>query len=229
MTRTTLLVSAAVTASALALTACAGGGDDTATATDPAGTSADASAESGTNAPPEPGADAPADEGERSAADVMFVRMMIPHHEQAIEMSDIILAKSDIPADITALAEKIKAEQAPEIDQMTAWLDQWGQPPGPRDGHRGHGGGGMPVMGNDMSMMDGMLSADELQQLFDAEGTDAAQLYLEQMIAHHEGAIDMAQGEVSDGTYQPTVDLARSIIDTQQQEIARMREMLAAI
>ncbi|WP_440219931.1 DUF305 domain-containing protein [Dietzia sp. MNB45] len=229
MTRTKLLVSAAVTASALALTACAGGGDDTATATDPAGTSADASAESGTNAPPEPGADAPADEGERSAADVMFVRMMIPHHEQAIEMSDIILAKSDIPADITALAEKIKAEQAPEIDQMTAWLDQWGQPPGPRDGHRGHGGGGMPVMGNDMSMMDGMLSADELQQLFDAEGTDAARLYLEQMIAHHEGAIDMAQGEVSDGTYQPTVDLARSIIDTQQQEIARMREMLAAM
>ncbi|MFJ6110944.1 DUF305 domain-containing protein [Dietzia maris] len=227
MTRTKLLVSAAVTASALALTACAGGGDDTATATDPAGTSADASAESGTNAPPEPGADAPADEGERSAADVMFVRMMIPHHEQAIEMSDIILAKSDIPADITALAEKIKAEQAPEIDQMTAWLDQWGQPPGPRDGHRGHGGGGMPVMGNDMSMMDGMLSADELQRLFDAEGTDAARLYLEQMIAHHEGAIDMAQGEVSDGTYQPTVDLARSIIDTQQQEIARMREMLA--
>ncbi|MFS4487739.1 DUF305 domain-containing protein [Dietzia kunjamensis] len=229
MTRTKLLVSAAVTASALALTACAGGGDDTATATDPAGTSADASAESGTNAPPEPGADAPADEGERSAADVMFVRMMIPHHEQAIEMSDIILARSDIPADITALAEKIKAEQAPEIDQMTAWLDQWGQPPGPRDGHRGHGGGGMPVMGNDMSMMDGMLSADELQQLFDAEGTDAARLYLEQMIAHHEGAIDMAQGEVSDGTYQPTVDLARSIIDTQQQEIARMREMLAAM
>ena len=229
MTRTTLLVSAAVTASALALTACAGGGDDTATATDPAGTSADASAESGTNAPPEPGADAPADEGERSAADVMFVRMMIPHHEQAIEMSDIILAKSDIPADITALAEKLKAEQAPEIDQMTTWLDQWGQPPGPRDGHRGHGGGGMPVMGNDMSMMDGMLSADELQQLFDAEGTDAARLYLEQMIAHHEGAIDMAQGEVSDGTYQPTVDLARSIIDTQQQEIARMREMLAAM
>ena len=227
MTRTKLLVSAAVTASALALTACAGGGDDTATATDPAGTSADASAESGTNAPPEPGADAPADEGERSAADVMFVRMMIPHHDQAIEMSDIILAKSDIPADITALAEKIKAEQAPEIDQMTAWLDQWGQPPGPRDGHRGHGGGGMPVMGNDMSMMDGMLSADELQQLFDAEGTDAARLYLEQMIAHHEGAIDMAQGEVADGTYQPTVDLARSIIDTQQQEIARMREMLA--
>ena len=229
MTRTTLLVSAAVTASALALTACAGGGVGGDTATAPASTAADASAESGTNAPPEPGADAPADEGERSAADVMFVRMMIPHHEQAIEMSDIILAKSDIPADITALAEKIKAEQAPEIDQMTTWLDQWGQPPGPRDGHRGHGGGGMPVMGNDMSMMDGMLSADELQQLFDAEGTDAARLYLEQMIAHHEGAIDMAQGEVSDGTYQPTVDLARSIIDTQQQEIARMREMLAAM
>ncbi|MBB0993169.1 DUF305 domain-containing protein, partial [Dietzia sp. SLG510A3-40A3] len=147
----------------------------------------------------------------------------------AIEMSDIILAKSDIPADTTALAEKIKAEQAPEIDQMTTWLDQWGQPPGPRDGHRGHGGGGMPVMGNDMSMMDGMLSADELQQLFDAEGTDAARLYLEQMIAHHEGAIDMAQGEVADGTYPPTVALARSIIDTQQQEIARMREMLAAM
>ncbi|MBB0992416.1 DUF305 domain-containing protein [Dietzia sp. SLG510A3-30A2] len=222
MTRTTLLLPAALTAVALTLSACTDSTDSTEAS--PAAPTTAAGATTSVA-----GTVASGQDEEHSQADVMFAQMMLPHHQQAIEMSDIILAKSDIPADTTALAEKIKAEQAPEIDQMTTWLDQWGQPPGPRDGHRGHGGGGMPVMGNDMSMMDGMLSADELQQLFDAEGTDAARLYLEQMIAHHEGAIDMAQGEVADGTYPPTVALARSIIDTQQQEIARMREMLAAM
>ena len=234
MTRTRILISAAVAASALALTACADSGDDPAAAPT---SSAGAGAESGTSAesgaPAESDSDAPAEAGEPTAADVMFSRMMIPHHEQAIEMSDIILAKPDIPADVTALAEKIKAEQGPEIEQMEAWLDEWDQPTGPRDGHGGHGGGsqgdGGMNMGEDMSMMGGMLSADELQQLSDAEGTDAVRRFLEQMIAHHEGAIDMARGEVADGGYQPTIDLARSIIDTQQREIATMRDMLSAM
>ena len=141
---------------------------------------------------------------------------MMPHHQQAIEMSDIILAKDDIPADVAALAEKIKAAQGPEIAQLTDWLEQWGEATEPQDGHGGH----------DMSMMEGMLSDEELQQLYDAPCPEAAELFLNQMIAHHEGAVAMAEDQVENGTYPPAVDLAQTIIDTQQQEIDTMQQML---
>jgi uncharacterized protein (DUF305 family) len=79
-----------------------------------------------------------------------------------------------------------------------------------------------------MGMMDGMLSPREMQELSDAEGADAVRLFLERMIDHHEGAIDMAEAQVADGTYPPAVDLAREIIATQQREIDDMRGMLTA-
>ncbi|MDO5512297.1 DUF305 domain-containing protein [Corynebacterium sp.] len=212
MTRTALLLPAALTAAALTLSACTDSSDDASTASATSSTSPSAStAASGT---------AVSDSAENHAdADVMFAQMMIPHHQQAIEMSDIVLAKDGIPADITTLAEEIKAAQGPEIEQMTGWLEQWGEPTEPQDGHGGH----------DMSMMEGMLSEGEIQQLSDAEGVDAAQMFLEQMIAHHEGAITMAEDEVSSGRYEPAVELARTIIDTQQQEIDTMRGMLDAL
>ncbi|MBB1029308.1 DUF305 domain-containing protein, partial [Dietzia sp. SLG310A2-38A2] len=197
----------------------------------------------------EDGAPATAEEGaasEHSAADVRFARMMIPHHQQAIEMSDIILAKDDIPDDLTELAEEIKAAQDPEIEQMNEWLEEWGEPAGSRGGHggpadpgMGHGDHGGPGAGDhmgdrmgdagEMRMMDGMLSPQEMQELADAEGTDAARLFLEQMIVHHEGAIDMAEDQVAGGTHPQAVELAQTIIDTQQREIDQMREMLAAL
>ncbi|AWH92541.1 DUF305 domain-containing protein [Dietzia lutea] len=221
MARATLLMAATVTASALILTACAESGDDTASAPS---TSTGAPAET---AAPASGTEpvAPDEGGEHSRADVMFAQTMLPHHEQAVEMSDLLLTKSDIPADVTALAEQIRAEQGPEIEQMTAWLEQWGEPLSPEGGHGGQHGG----HGGDMAGMEGMLSQTELEQLADAEGTDAARLFLEGMIAHHEGAIDMARQEVDEGSYQPAVDLARSIIETQQDEIATMRDMLSGV
>ena len=149
----------------------------------------------------------------------MFAQMMIPHHQQAIEMSEIILAKDGIPADVTALAEEIKAAQGPEIAQLTDWLEQWGEPTEPQGGHGGH----------DMSTMDGMLSDDEIQQLSQAQGVDAARMFMEQMIAHHEGAITMAEEEVAGGRYDPAVELAQTIIDTQQQEIDTMRSLLNSL
>lgn len=160
--------------------------------------------------------DAAEDSARHSEADVMFAQMMIPHHQQAVEMSDILLAKDDVPGQVADLAEAIKAAQGPEIEQLTTWLDQWGEPTQPEDTHGGH----------DMSEMEGMLSEEELQELADSPGPEAAQLFLEQMITHHEGAVAMAEAEVADGTYQPAVDLAQTIIDTQQQEIDTMRQML---
>jgi uncharacterized protein (DUF305 family) len=61
-------------------------------------------------------------------ADVMFAQHMIPHHQQAIEMSDMILAKQDIDPRVVELANQIKTAQGPEIEQMQGWLKQWGQP-----------------------------------------------------------------------------------------------------
>ncbi|MBB1041248.1 MULTISPECIES: DUF305 domain-containing protein [unclassified Dietzia] len=213
MTSRIFLAAAAV--AVLTLSACADDGDDT-TATTPATTT---TAEDGAPATTEEG-----DASEHSAADVRFARMMIPHHEQAIEMSDIILAKEGVPDDVRELAEEIKAAQGPEIEQLDEWLGEWGEPGMGRDDHGDHMGDA-----GEMRMMDGMLSPEEMQELADAEGTDAARLFLEQMIVHHEGAIDMAEDQVSGGTHPEAVELAQTIIDTQQREIDQMREMLAGL
>lgn len=163
-------------------------------------------------------------------ADVMFAQMMIPHHSQAIEMSDMILAKDNIPAEVSALAEQIKAAQGPEIDQLESWLDQWGAPTSMPDGAHD-----MPSMDEDMGMdgmsdgmsgMDGMMSDEDMQALSDAQGTDAARLFLKQMITHHEGAVEMARTEIAEGQFPEAVVMARSIVETQQQEIETMRQLL---
>ncbi|MFD6897588.1 DUF305 domain-containing protein [Rhodococcus sp. NPDC060086] len=162
-------------------------------------------------------------------ADVMFAQMMLPHHSQAIEMSDMLLAKQDVPADVTALAEQIKAAQGPEIAQLESWLAQWGEPTAMTE--TDHDMPGMDEGMNDMEgmEMEGMMSAEDMQALSDAQGTEAARLFLTQMIAHHEGAVDMAQTEIEDGQFPDAVEMARTIVDTQQQEIETMRELLTTL
>jgi uncharacterized protein (DUF305 family) len=149
-----------------------------------------------------------------NAADVMFVQMMIPHHEQAIVMADLVLDTDGIDPRVIDLADQIKAAQGPEISQMEQWLDDWGIPAMP-DGHGGHGG------------MDGMLSDEELQRLDDAEGADATCLFLEGMIVHHEGAIDMARDLMRDGQNAHVRMLAEAIVASPQAEIDLMRDLLA--
>lgn len=210
MIRKPKLVTTVAAAALLALSACTNDGDDT---------TAGATTSASTSAVQETSTQTLDKTSGHSEADVMFAQMMMPHHRQAIEMSDIILAKDGIPADVTQLAEEIKNAQGPEIQQLTEWLDGWGEPTEPQGSTGGH----------NMAEMDGMLGDDELQQLSDAEGTDAARLFLEQMIAHHEGAITMAEDEVDKGSFQPAVDMAQMIIDTQQQEIDTMRDLLNSL
>jgi uncharacterized protein (DUF305 family) len=151
-------------------------------------------------------------------ADVTFAQHMIPHHTQAVEMSDTLLTKQGIDPRVTALANQIKAAQGPEIQQMQGWLTQWGAPSKP------------PMSGNgDMPGMSGMMSEQDMTALKDAQGADATKLYLTQMIAHHQGAITMAQGEIKDGQYPPAVEMAHAIVTSQQQEIDTMNGMLASI
>lgn len=111
-----------------------------------------------------------------NSADVVFAQMMIPHHEQAVQMSDMILAKGGVDERVRDLATQIKAAQQPEVDQLQDWLTDWGASESADDGHGGH----------DQS---GMMSSDDLAALETATGTEAARLFLEQMVIHHEGAI----------------------------------------
>lgn len=163
-------------------------------------------------------------------ADVMFAQHMIPHHQQAVEMSDVLLAKQGIDARVTDLATQIKGAQAPEIEQMQGWLKQWGNPPMPPMPQQGHGNMGQGDMGQgDMPAMQGMVSETDMNALRNAQGAEAAKLYLTHMIAHHEGAITMAQDEIKDGQYPAAVEMARTIVKTQQQEIDTMREILGSL
>jgi len=145
-------------------------------------------------------------------ADIMFTTMMIPHHEQAVAMADIVLGEDGIDPQVVALAETIKAAQGPEIELMKSWLDEWGT--------------GMGDMGG---MGDGMMSETDMQALEGAIGDEASRLFLEQMIEHHQGAIDMAQTEVDDGENPDVVSLAETIIEVQTTEIATMEEILASL
>lgn len=158
-------------------------------------------------------------DGEHNAADVEFAQGMIPHHAQAIEMSDMVLAKEGVDERIHDLATRIKAAQAPEIEQMTGWLDAWGAEVPATGSHgmdhsaMGHGSGGM-------------MSEEDLAALADAEGANAARRFLEQMIAHHRGAVMMAETEVAQGANGDAARLARAIIDAQRAEIAEMTTLL---
>lgn len=145
-------------------------------------------------------------------ADLAFTMMMIPHHEQAIEMSDLVLGADGIDERVRDLAEQIKAAQQPEIDLMAGWLEDWGHPAGSGMEGMDHGG---------------MMSDGDLDALAAADGVEAARLFLEQMIEHHEGAIDMARAELDAGTHPDVLALAQRIVDAQTAEIATMREILA--
>jgi uncharacterized protein (DUF305 family) len=146
-------------------------------------------------------------------ADIMFAQMMIPHHEQAIEMSELILAKDGVDPEVVELAQEIMAAQGPEIEQMERWLDEWDAP--------------SMTDADGMDGMGGMLTDGELDELEAADGATGTTLFLEGMIEHHEGAIDMAEQHQEQGESDEALALSASIIETQAAEIERMQEMLA--
>jgi uncharacterized protein (DUF305 family) len=175
---------------------------------------------------------------------------MIPHHQQAVEMSDMVLAKQGIDPRVTELAKQIKAAQGPEIDTMQGWLKQWGNPamppmpsgdmpdhgnmPMPSGSTPGHGdmpmpSGTTPAPSGNGPGMAGMMSDADMAALQNAQGVEASKLFLTQMISHHEGAITMAQNEINDGQYPAAVELARSIVTAQQKEIDTMKGILATL
>lgn len=149
-------------------------------------------------------------------ADVMFAQMMIPHHEQAVEMSTLAETRASDPW-ITELAAEIKGAQAPEIELMASWLDEWGFPQmtgmEAMSAHGGHG-------------MSGMLTQEQLDELAGLSGAAFDTKFAEYMILHHEGAIEMARG-VENSADPAVAELAQNIITSQQREIDEMNAFLS--
>lgn len=144
--------------------------------------------------------------------DVMFAQMMIPHHEQAVEMADMALARPS-SAEVTGLARQIKAAQGPEIASMQEWLREWGAPAAADDSaHMGHGGG--------------MMSSADMGSLEVARGAEFDRMWLTMMIEHHEGAVVMAEDVLGTTTNPDVKAMAQAIVDGQTKEIATMRALL---
>lgn len=152
-------------------------------------------------------------------ADVEFASGMIPHHADALLMVDELQGR-DVSPGLTTLAEDIRAAQAPEIELMTDWLTAWGEPvpETARDHVNSHDGG------HDGGH-DSMAGMDDLEQL---EGAAFEQRWLELMVEHHQGAVEMARVEQEHGTFADAVALAEDIERSQTAEIDRMREMIDA-
>ena len=165
----------------------------------------------GSSSPPEPTTSSVTAYDHR---DLMFAEMMIPHHEQALEMSELALQNSTDES-VRDLAQRIIAGQDPEIDQMQAWLDASG---GAGGHHGGHGMGNMDNMG-------GMASEAELELLGTLSSPEFDALFLELMIEHHEGALDMVRMITNSGNDEVRA-LAEEITRVQREEIAEMRDLL---
>lgn len=158
-------------------------------------------------------------EASHNAADVAFAQMMIPHHEQAIEMSELALERAG-SEEVKALAAQIKDAQTPEIETMTGWLEDWGEPV---EGGMDMGqGGSMDGMGG----MNGMMSEEQMASLAAASGAEFDELFLTQMREHHVGAVMMAEQELEMGEFPEALELAQTIIDTQQAEIQEIDRLL---
>ena len=167
---------------------------------------------------------------EHNDADVVFATDMIQHHAQALSMVDLTMGRPLDP-EVERLAEDIRAAQGPEIETMSDWLTEWGEevPPTMRDhSHAGHDtdGIGESMEGMDDAEMPGMMSAEEMTALEEAPDAEFQSMWLEMMVEHHEGAIEMAEQQQDDGRYRPAVELAASIIEAQQAEIDTMESML---
>lgn len=156
-------------------------------------------------------------------ADVAFAQGMIPHHEQAVQMSDMALKQAGSPK-VKDLATRIKEAQGPEIAQMKGWLQDWNQPmPPAMGGMSGSSGMQMPGM-----QMPGMMSDADMGQLEKLSGAAFDKAFLQGMIGHHEGAVTMAKEEQAKGQFPEAKALAARIIDAQQAEITEMKGLLQA-
>ncbi|MFF2779989.1 DUF305 domain-containing protein [Streptomyces sp. NPDC058052] len=199
-TTRTLGLSGAVAAAALLLAAC--GDDGAMKGMDHDGPAASATAPAASSA-------APSASGAFNDADVMFAQMMIPHHEQALEMAKLADGRAE-DAGIRTIVAAVEKAQDPEIQKMKSWLKGWGEPESAGMGHS----------------MAGMMTEQDMKKLADAKGKGFDRTFAELMIAHHEGAVEMAKDEQKDGANAEAKALAGEVVRAQTAEIAELRKIL---
>jgi len=183
----------------LVLSAC--GSDDSTVAGPPASSSSS-------------GAAGAVDE-QHNDADITFVKDMKPHHDGALAMAELAPDRAS-SAEVKDLAARIAAAQGPEIEQLKAFASAWEVDLGDGGGHSGMSMGGM-AMGQD---------AETLEPL---SGAEFDRTFLELMIAHHEGALPMAQVELADGANAQAKQMAQDIVAAQTAEIAEMKALVAQL
>lgn len=222
--RTLAIVTLALVLPLVVLVVLRSGGDDS---RDPRPAAASGTATPAPTGPPvivpgrpgESSAVRPAEEVRDAAArphnsmDVEFVRMMIPHHGQALAMAELAPDRAADP-DVRAVADRIRASQGPEIGMMRGWLQARGL--------------SEQVEGHDHGTMRGMQSPTAMDQLAAARGAEFDRLFVRMMTEHHRGAVEMATELLKVGADQTLSEFANAVATEQTVEIDRMRELLAS-
>lgn len=144
-------------------------------------------------------------------ADVRFAQDMIPHLTQAEEVADVVLTKPGLSTELREVATGIQDRQGPEVARLRGWLKAWGATEAGEQDARSRAG---------------VLTAQQLKNLHDADTLAAAKLYLEGMITHHEAAIALARDELAGGVSPEARELAQQVIDSRSAEIDGLRELL---
>lgn len=171
------------------------------------------------------GGDSTSSGADHNQADVDFATTMIPHHAQALSMVDLTVGHELSPK-VVQLADEVRATQAAEIEQLSDWLVEWGEPVPEtvRDHANAHGDSHGGAEG-EMAEMPGMMGEQEMTALAQAPDARFEALFLDMMIEHHEGAVEMARAEQRDGTHAPSVELARRIEREQTEQVELMRSL----
>ena len=154
-----------------------------------------------------------------SVGDVMFLQGMISHHAQAMEMSVLVESRTNREA-LELLAQRIRLSQEDEISMMQGWLQDRDLGVPTLDAHHA----------DDYELMPGMLTDEEMMELEVAEGADFDTLFLEFMIEHHLGAIEMVENLLDQqGAAQDPIlyEFTSDVTSDQGSEIERMDAMLA--
>ncbi|GAA3857289.1 DUF305 domain-containing protein [Amycolatopsis tucumanensis] len=206
----------AVVAAGLVLAGCSGGGND------------HAGMDMGSSSAAAPSS-APAQAAAHNDADVTFAQEMIKHHQQAIDMAKLVPTRSTNDQ-VKNLASRIEAAQDPEIQQMQSWLSQWGAAASTMPS-MSMPGMSMPssMPGMDHGSMPGMMTDADMQKLEQASGAEFDKMWLEMMVQHHQGAVEMARTEVANGSNADAKALAQRIIDDQTAEINEMQQLLTTL
>lgn len=199
---------------ALALVACASDDSAAPTASPPPETGAPQEAVSPASSPRGGDTEASAGDSQLNEADVMFLEGMIPHHDQANQMAELVRGRTERP-ELEEFAQGVLAVQSEEIEEMSALLEAGGEVAGGMEG--------MDHQMEGMEQMPGMMDEGEMVELEQLQGQQFDLRFVEMMIEHHEGAIAMAEMVLDQGENPQVADLATRIIEAQQAEIEQLR------